>query len=98
MKLYREVKASERLPDENGDYFTNMGELMYDADRKEWFDLSDTFPVKWWLEPIEIIEEEWGNNIMKEVSFKSDENWQAATYYINATITTILSKLKGDDI
>lgn len=52
MKLYIEVKASDKLPDKDGDYFTDLGELMYDAKRRRWFDLSDSYPVKWWLESI----------------------------------------------
>lgn len=64
MKLYREVKASERLPiicDEW--YYTDIGMLVFDFGT--WYstdadDRDSTYEAapKLWLEPIEITEEE----------------------------------------
>ena len=97
MKLYREVKASGRLPDKDGDYFTNWGSLMWDAKDKTWFDLTINYTADYWLEPIEITEED----IRKQSEeYEHEQSLGMAEDYANedfiAGVNWVLSKLKGN--
>ena len=99
MKLFREVKASERLPiicDEW--YITDCGRGYFDFGT--WYstdalDKDSTYEIaiNWWLEPIEITEEE----IIDIV-----KSWDIQTAFIDLEdeysilAKAILSKLKGD--
>jgi hypothetical protein len=101
MKLYREVKASERLPEEYGDYHVIDGNL------------PDTnyFELEWsekywrkrqliWLEPIEITEEEKEEiatqYVMREGHIYRGKRMKAADIFL-AGFNAALSKLKGDE-
>ena len=74
MKLYREVKASERLPKVHAEFMTDEGWVLYMNDFNEtwgyesdlrgcWIDVD----VKWWLEPIEITEGEIYEILVNEI-------------------------------
>ena len=90
MKMYREVKASERLPDREDLYRVvdflhgEFTERLY-APGDKTTDKFWTKYVEYWLEPIEITEEEI-EEIIKE--------WDYDTAHVAAK--TILSKLKGE--
>jgi hypothetical protein len=89
MKLYREVKASERLPGENKKVYTNAGLSEYCGSDNWMTDYPEggfTFGkggIIWWLEPIDITYE-WLYDAI-EGCFLEEE-----------MIEAILSKLKGE--
>ena len=75
MKLYREVKASERLPKVDGEYHTRVdGSKHYDL-----FSHSSKYPMReegeiecFWLEPVEITEEEIYDIVSKAIIVHDD--------------------------
>jgi len=99
MKLYREVLCSERLPKTAEYYFCitkydkgywNSGDWVYSDGNK--FKNSPSGYVVFWLEPIEITEEEIEELRM---SILERDSWvNVAT--MDITIKAILSKLKGE--
>jgi len=118
MKLYREVKASERLPKSNGEYVVclkaNLGfDLMnywksYDSESSPIEDyyndeqLKDDWinTVDFWLEPIEITEEEIRDILDDYIRFNASGpvgNAWISRDSINESVKAILSKLKGDE-
>ena len=104
MALYREVKASKRLPDRDGRYsvkykkgfgpITNPYDYMYfDPLNPQWKE------IEAWLEPIEITEEgyeaaEWAANHIKNSVYSSVLNELTVAY--RAGFNAALSKLKGE--
>ena len=64
-KLYREVKASERLPDKSGKYITKnrqmIRELQFDKEHEQWLEETKygmiPAQITDWLEPVEPISE-----------------------------------------
>ena len=96
MKLYREVKASERLPTIDGwAYFTDLGELNYDSDRNIWYDIIRSYKILWWIESIEITEEE----IKRVITEEMEEGAFGANvidHFVPKLTKAILSKLKGE--
>ena len=92
MKLYREVKASKRLPeDEDRFYFTievdgapsmTMGGALLDNDV--------------WLEPIEITEEEIRDMILMVYYGTLNPGPGELTEWADESARAILSKLKGE--
>ena len=101
MKLYREVKASERLPesdcirfviDENGARFSDR------FVQGKWYSYP-IHPVKYWLEPIEITEEpqeaeEYAANHIQKNHYTSVLN--ELTIAWRCGFNAALSKLKGE--
>lgn len=95
MELYRKVNTTERLPesdclrfviDENGARFSDR------FVQGEWYSYP-IHPVKYWLEPIEITEEEMCNWLLDFLEseadgFKEELHFSRLSQYI-------LSKLKG---
>ena len=53
--IYKEVKASERLPKNSRHYYTNEGVLRFNKTSGKWF--QNKHEIGYWLEPIEITEE-----------------------------------------
>lgn len=56
MKEFREVKASERLPEEKLITYTDKGRLIYHPDVKQWRTLAGRWmeiSINYWLEPID---------------------------------------------
>lgn len=107
MKLYREVKASERLPEmnhkgdtDNKDYYvhTNLGMAQY-CGSDNWmidyeaggFEFGKMHEIIYWLEPIEITEEE----IIEIFSAIWYTDLHGLTG-LEEAITELLSKLKGE--
>ena len=93
---YREVKASERLPSENGYYNTNEGELKYYPELEAFGISTYQFQPEWWLEPIDITEEE-----IRKIPYQIAETFGGGLYgdYFKAsklTIEMLLSRLKGE--
>ena len=102
MKLYREVKASERLPtiDEEW-YFTDLGNCYFDfgtwystdaLDKDSTYELA----INWWLESIDITEEEIEKASKVEHSNSGgvvDKSMQLGFIF---GVNWALSKLKGD--
>ena len=98
MKLFREVKASERLPEEKGWYHViQPHESEYVS--SSWFNGKELkgFGIISWLEPIEITEEEI-EGVLRKASSKSEDGWIViwANDFEKAA-KAILSKLKGDE-
>lgn len=54
-QLYRKVPCKDRLPVSSGDYNTNMGELHFFNNVKEWHEYGLIALPEWWLEPVEDI-------------------------------------------
>ena len=60
---YREIKCSERLPDEGRRYLTNVGWMRYNAKAKmfgiyvKYDGFMPTEVVEWWMEPYDPEEE-----------------------------------------
>jgi len=58
MGLYRGVKASERLPKEDGTFYTNTGRCGYFAGSEMWWseydgrDYTEEFEVEFWFEEL----------------------------------------------
>ena len=97
MKLYRPVKASERLPEETNYYNTDNGSGLFD----ERYFISDDEHYKdtWrendelvWLEPIEITEEE----IESIIEDYREDDGNLYSYTHKWIAKAILSKLKGE--
>jgi hypothetical protein len=93
MKLYREIKVSERLPDK-GEYMTNSGWLEFDVMHNQWGFLSGLSgeweyvnDVSWWLELIDITEEDIEAII---------HQYSITRRGIKEQAKAILSKLKGE--
>ena len=91
MKLYREVKASERLPE--GDCFI-VPECVIMADNgKEYYKGAKDFEtLTTWLEPVEITEEELYNTINGLIWLSDGGKIQG----VPDIVAAILSKLKGE--
>ena len=100
MKLYREVKANKRVPGE-GEHMTNEGWVEYDYEESLWMFLNSygewviVDNVIWWLEPIEITEEEIRKEMELTIDFL-DRGGPGKSYAITRCAKAILSKLKGD--
>ena len=100
MKLYREVKAGDRLPEKDGWYWVYSNYTINEFKIREVcirevcqfrlgrFDEKDGREIEYWLEPIEITEEEIAD-IIHDMPF--DRNYSDAEEAAEA----ILSKLKG---
>lgn len=67
MKIYRQVKCSDRLPKENIWIDTNIGYIKFDTSDSRW--LVSGGVVTWWLEEIKLPSEE---EVYSE-SFTSDK-------------------------
>ncbi len=108
MKLYREVKASERLPEKSdlpddfcSDWvlahwkeYDSWGWTMYDYDDDCW----DALVPDIWLEPIEITKEDLENVIIDSLSTMANgEKRLIPEDYVKKPAKAILSKLKGDE-
>ena len=100
MKLYREIKASDRLPDVPGYYNVRNTDDPYGRFIQIEYEGEKISGPGWkitlvWLEPIEITEEEISDIIYHE--FKHGTSG-AFTVSADRSAVTILSKLKGDAI
>ena len=96
MKLYREVKASERLPEETNYYNTDNGSGLFSvayfiADDEDFKDTWRENEHLVWLEPIEITEGEI-EAAMNE--YGGSDHWLCGSIY--AGVEWALSKLKGE--
>ena len=102
MKLYREVKTSERLPEMDTQCYTDVGFADY-CGNDNWMveypeDGGFVFGqnvVKWWLEPIEITEEDIRKEMELTIDFL-DRGGPGKSYAITRCAKAILSKLKGE--
>jgi len=96
MKLYREVKASERLPEETNYYNTDNGSGLFSvayfiADDEDFKDTWRENEHLVWLEPIEITEEEIRGIIHED----PDGGYWTIPEQLRLA-RAILSKLKGE--
>ena len=97
IKLYREVKASERLPDKKWDGIIktpadDMGIQYYHG---TYYELAD-YDI--WLEPIEITEEEIKLIVYERLDVSIPTRSGRTIWGATKIITeAILSKLKGDE-
>jgi len=95
MKLYREVKCSDRLPKKNEEYFTDEGKAWFHTLGKYWTINSGTRTPKVWLEPYELPTEE-----VREILYhhygqgKTANSWQKLA--ANQSIKAITNLLKGE--
>jgi len=103
MKLYREVKASERLPEEaclTVIWHKEFGILhCYWVPEEQWWETSDEYAygnqdIEWWLEPIEITEGDI-NEILLRIAV-DDPTAGYARLCARIGIMQILSKLRGE--
>lgn len=92
MKLYREVKTSERHPRNGGFYFTRRLDNNYGGVRLFYDGEFDMGGADVWLEPIEITEEDLDDIIYQ--AFKRGSGSYSENS-INAS-KSILSKLSGE--
>jgi hypothetical protein len=89
--------ASKRLPGQ-GEHMTNQGWLEYDYDEGLWMFLNSfaewviVDDVVWWLEPIEITEEE-----IEEILAKGRLYMSVPDVRYKFIAQAILRKLKGDE-
>ena len=83
---YREIKCSERLPDEGRRYLTNVGWMRYNAKAKmfgiyvKYDGFMPTEVVEWWMEPYDPEEEAreryeravdfWNNKVVPKIPNK----------------------------
>ena len=103
MRLYREVKASERLPEERTEvHIINSGLLSsaYIQDEQWYLGEHETPVLKFsgiWLEPIEITEEEI-HKIANQYVIIDSEGLpdEEVPYFTMEGARAILSKLKGE--
>jgi len=107
MKLYREVKASERLPDKDGSRYSisvtayhiagGVVLVIYDFDDNRWLKdhNGESIVVYKWLEPIETTEEEIAAFISEAYSVWADD-YSDNFGFTDLAATAILSKLKGE--
>ena len=95
MKLFREVKESERLPEEDGEYHTSQGRMMFRKCFPGFGAIATDIQPSVWLEPIEITEEE----IKRVITEEMEEGAFGANvidHFVPKLTKAILSKLKGE--
>ena len=88
------IKVSERLPDNDGDYSTDQGELSFKVKTKDWYYAGWRYnhKVGFWLEEVPDYEEE-----MKDLLVKVDEEQCLLGYVTSDThcdLEELLTKLK----
>lgn len=90
--LYRKVQTSERLPEKEGTFLTDCGELDYFPEHKSFLvDIRDMGNVDmnpdWWLEPVDLPTDD---EVRKHASEDSKEMWaQWHNVIIEGTIRTV---------
>ena len=93
--MYREVKASERLPEKVGDYNTkDSDDLWFSAYFNGTIFLNGD--VYAWLEPIEITEEDEDALTKEAIHGLKSVDRILPEFYFRLGIEAILSKLKGE--
>jgi len=99
MKLYREVKGSERQPEEKGFFKTDRGTLEFEdgkwhieCDPNEYYEVF----ISYWLEPIEITEEDIHYIANQYLIISESEKDSDYPYFTMKGAKAILSKLKGE--
>jgi hypothetical protein len=93
MKEYRQVKASDRSPDESNHYFAHIDgyedTAWYNSDHKRWYrDTRESIgcDVIWWLEPIPKLEAA-QSILSKEEAFKTISEWPDIDDFICQNVT-----------
>ncbi len=101
-RFYIEIRTSEELPEREGQYFTDLGEAVFNIKDEGW-DGTD-YTVNWWLkelpfEDLMIGFAEWcEGNYKKEIKGWIEIMPDKVVYYTTTELLNIYCKLKGINI
>lgn len=96
MKLYRQVSTSERMPDKNGQYLTDIGNMQFDIRGNRFIYYCDITNKKLnrhancWMEEIEIPNEEQVFELIKQ-DCKNEFDF----YHAGVGASAVISLIKG---